>query len=250
MLRIGFVPGVSPDKWFHRWAERHPENPLEYQLLAVQEQRSALLENRFELCFVRLPIDRDQLHVIPLYREIGVVLAPKDHEITAFDELELKDLVDENLLPTAEGAEAIEAALDLVQAGAGLLLLPQSLARHHHRQQLRYRPVLDAPESEIGLAWLADREEPEIEEFIGVVRGRTVNSSRQEPTPPQKQQKQQKKSAGQNADGKQGQQSRRSGAKSSVKSSAKSAATKRAGKPSKPSKPSKSGKPGKSGKRR
>jgi len=235
VLRIGFVPGVSPDKWFHRWAERHPEDPLEHQLLAVQEQRSALLEGRFELCFVRLPVLRDQLHVIPLYQEIGVVVAPKDHEITAFDELELKDLADENLLPTAEGSEAIEAALDLVQAGVGLLLLPQSLARHHHRSQLRYRPVTDAPESEVGLAWLAEREEPEIEEFIGIVRGRTVNSSRQEPTPSQKQLK---KAASQKTANKQGQQATRSGAKPPVRVTR----AKRAGKPGKPGK---SGQPGK-----
>lgn len=237
MLRIGFVPGVSPDKWFHRWAERHPESPLNYELVTPQDQHSALLEDRLELCFVRFPVQRDRLHVIPLYREIAVVVAPKDHEITVFEELELKDFAEENLLPTAELPEDIEAALDLVQAGVGLLLLPQSLARHHHRSQLRYRPVADAPESEIGLAWLADREDPEIEEFIGIVRGRTVNSSRQEPTPSQKQLK---KAASQKTANKQGQQAKRSGAKPPVRATR----AKRAGKPGKP------GKPGKSGKRR
>nr|WP_218847296.1 LysR family substrate-binding domain-containing protein [Psychromicrobium silvestre] len=179
-MRIGFVPGVSPDKWFHRWADRHPEQPLESFLLSVEEQRTALLEDDADFCFVRLPIDKTGLHLIPLYSETAVVVAPKDHEITVFEELELKDLADENLLSTSGGTEA---ALDLVQAGVGLLILPQSLARHHNRKELRYRPVLDAPGSSVGLAWLTEREDPEIEEFIGVVRGRTANSSRQEPTP-------------------------------------------------------------------
>ncbi|WP_394940490.1 LysR family transcriptional regulator substrate-binding protein [Psychromicrobium sp. YIM B11713] len=203
MLRIGFVPGVSPDKWFHRWAERHPAEPLQPELVQCSEQRAALLEDRVELCFVRLPIDRTGLHLIPLYREVAVVVAAKDHEVTVFEELELKDLADENLLTASDHPEQIEAALDLVQAGVGLLLLPQSLARQHNRKELRHRPVLDAPGSDIGLAWLVEREEPEIEEFIGVVRGRTANSSRQEPTPPSRPEKQSaKKSSTQPGSGK------------------------------------------------
>src|SRR6185312_10611957 len=60
----------------------------------------------------------------------------------------------------------------------GLLVVPQSLARLHHRRDLTYRPVVDAPGSGVGLAW-PDAENTELmEEFIGVVRGRTANSSR------------------------------------------------------------------------
>jgi DNA-binding transcriptional LysR family regulator len=74
----------------------------------------------------------------------------------------------------ATTAEAIE----LVAAGVGLLVVPQSLARLHHRRDLTYRPLADAPGSSVGLAW-PDAENTELmEEFIGIVRGRTVNSSR------------------------------------------------------------------------
>jgi len=74
----------------------------------------------------------------------------------------------------ATTAEAIE----LVAAGVGLLVVPQSLARLHHRRDLTYRPLTDAPGSGVGLAW-PDTENTELmEEFIGIVRGRTVNSSR------------------------------------------------------------------------
>ncbi|HEY0816047.1 MAG TPA: LysR family transcriptional regulator, partial [Pseudonocardia sp.] len=62
--------------------------------------------------------------------------------------------------------------------GVGLLVVPQSLARLHHRRDLTYRPLADAPGSGVGLAW-PDTENTELmEEFIGIVRGRTVNSSR------------------------------------------------------------------------
>ena len=43
----------------------------------------------------------------------------------------------------ATTAEAIE----LVAAGVGVLVVPQSLARLHHRRDLAYRPLTDAPQS-------------------------------------------------------------------------------------------------------
>ena len=71
-------------------------------------------------------------------------------------------------------------------AGIGLLVVPQSLARLHHRRDLVFRPVTDAPQSQVALSWLEDRTSDLVEEFIGIVRGRTVNSSRgRAETPPQ-----------------------------------------------------------------
>lgn len=185
MLRIAFVPGVSPDKWFRRWAERHPRVPLEPVPVSIEEQRGVLFDGRADLCFLRQPKDsvgfKDGLHLIPLYTETAVVIAPKGHEITAFDELVLADLVDETFLDASSvpGHSSTEALLDLVAAGVGLYLLPQSEARHFNRKDLRFRPVTDAPEYPVGIAWRETREEPEIAEFIGIVRGRTANSSRE-----------------------------------------------------------------------
>ena len=76
--------------------------------------------------------------------------------------------------PSAPTAEAIE----LVAAGIGLLVVPQSLARLHHRKDLAYRPVTDAPRSSVALTWPEADTTELMEEFIGIVRGRTVNSSR------------------------------------------------------------------------
>jgi hypothetical protein len=56
--------------------------------------------------------------------------------------------------------------------------VPQSLARLHHRRDLTYRPVVEAPQSQVALSWLQERTTDLVEEFIGIVRGRTVNSSR------------------------------------------------------------------------
>jgi hypothetical protein len=38
--------------------------------------------------------------------------------------------------------------------------------------------VADLPPTKIGLAWLVDSDDPRVQAFIGIVRGRTERSSR------------------------------------------------------------------------
>jgi DNA-binding transcriptional LysR family regulator len=115
----------------------------------------------------------DELHVIPLYREQAVVVAERDSVVAAFSSLTLADLAGETVLP---GQDA--AAIELVAAGAGVAMMPQGVARLHSRRDVVARPVSDAPDSGIGLAWLASASHPRIDTFVGIVRGRTENSSR------------------------------------------------------------------------
>jgi hypothetical protein len=80
--------------------------------------------------------------------------------------------------PAIERPATTADAIELVAAGVGVLVVPQSLARLHHRRDLTYRPVSDAPESRVALSWPEDETTDLVEEFIGIVRGRTVNSTR------------------------------------------------------------------------
>ena len=68
----------------------------------------------------------------------------------------------------------------------GVLVVPQSLARLHHRRDLTYRTVTDAPQSSVALSWLEDETTDLMETFIGIVRGRTVNSTRGRQAPVEK----------------------------------------------------------------
>lgn len=176
-LRVGFVPGVTVTKWERIWGRRFPDTPLELIPVAQAGQESALREGRVDMCFVRLPIDRAGLNAIPLYRELPVVVVPKDHELSLFDEVSMADLADERLQDTA-GIDAVAAAIELVAAGVGVAIVPHSIARLHHRRDLVYRTVTDTDDTEIALAWPLSRTSDSIEEFIGVVRGRSENSSR------------------------------------------------------------------------
>ncbi|WP_280464110.1 LysR family transcriptional regulator [Nocardia carnea] len=176
-LRVGFVPGVTVTKWERIWGRRFPDTPLELVAVAQADQEPALREGRVDMCFVRLPIDRAGMNAIPLYRELPVVVGPKEHEISLFEEVTMADLADERLQDTAD-IDAVKAVLELVAAGVGVAIVPHSIARLHHRRDLIYRTVTDTGDTEIALAWLADRTTDAVEEFVGVVRGRSEHSSR------------------------------------------------------------------------
>jgi DNA-binding transcriptional LysR family regulator len=94
--------------------------------------------------------------------------------------------------PAFERPATTAAAIELVAAGAGLLVVPQSLARLHHRKDLTYRPLTDAPESQVALSWPEGETTELMEQFIGIVRGRSVNSTRGATPPPVKDQKKKK----------------------------------------------------------
>jgi hypothetical protein len=193
-LRLLVVPGVNPAKWLRVWQERLPDVPAVLVHADAAEGVAALLAGDADAGLVRLPVDDDRLHAIPLYTETTVVVVPADHLLTAVDELSPDELAGEVLLvpdddvvgwddhpgePSAMPAPATTAqAVELVAAGVGLLVVPQSLARLHHRRDLTFRPVTDAPGSTVALAWPAGTESDLVEELIGIVRGRTVNSSR------------------------------------------------------------------------
>ncbi|MCQ4195141.1 substrate-binding domain-containing protein [Streptomyces parvulus] len=193
-FRLAYVPGVTPDKWVRIWHERLPDVPLSLTQIPAAGADGVLLEGDSDAGLVRLPVDRTVLSAIPLYTETTVVVIPRDHLVTAADEVTAEDLADEIVLhplddvlgwedrppgrPALERPATTADAVELVAAGIGVLLLPLSLARLHHRKDLTYRTVTDAPQSGVALSWPEDAHTDRVEDLIGIVRGRTVNSTR------------------------------------------------------------------------
>lgn len=197
-FRVRFVPGVSPGKWLRTWNDRAPGDPLDAALVDDADQVAVLHAGEADMCFVRLPVDREGLHVIPLYDEVPVVVVAKDHPVAAFDEVDVADLADEHLLQDPDDVPAwravatevvagtrqevppmsVKQAIEVAASGAGVVVVPLSLARLHHRKDVVHRPVHGVEPTAVALAWRADDEDPRIETFVGIVRGRTANSSR------------------------------------------------------------------------
>jgi DNA-binding transcriptional LysR family regulator len=188
-LRLGFVTGATPDKWARTWRQRRRE-PLELVPLEQAGQTGGLHDGTLDLALVRLPVDREGLHLIRLYDEKAVVVVGKDHLVTAADEVTTHDLADEQLVlphesgwrPHAEQLDypqmSLREAVEVVAGGTGILIVPMSVARLHHRRDVTFRPVTDLPATTVGLAWLVDNDDSRIQDFIGIVRGRTERSSR------------------------------------------------------------------------
>lgn len=180
-FRVGFVPGVMPGKWERAWHERMKRR-LELVPVEVADQETALREGQLDMCLVRGEVDRDVMHLIPLYREVPVVVVPVEHPVTAYDEIDVAELADEYDVLREHPELPTKQAVETVAAGTGIVVVPMSLARLHRRKDVEFRPVTGVEESPVGLAWLreppGDRDDPDIQAFIGIVRGRTARSSR------------------------------------------------------------------------
>lgn len=189
-LAIGYVPGVQPDKWLTWWRERHPDVPIAARRMG--DPRSALAEaagdDGVDVIFLREPDDAPRaappgLLRVPLYTETMAVLAGKDHELVAFETLAVADLAGERWLDPVDAIAAspdeVSAAVDLVAAGAGLLVLPLPYARSLSRRDVVVRALEGVPATRMGVAWSPRREGDElIDEFVGIVRGRTAATTR------------------------------------------------------------------------
>ncbi|MGE2835545.1 LysR family transcriptional regulator substrate-binding protein [Mycobacterium sp. SMC-4] len=199
-LTLGYVPGATPAKWARTWAQRHPDVPLQLNTVAAAEAANAVRSGAVDVAVLRLPTDTSGLAVIPLYEETTVVVVPTDHLLTAADAVAAADLDGEPTLvaldhvvdwadapgvPVVHRPETTSEAIELVATGMGALIVPQSLARLHHRKDLTYRPISDAPTCAVALAVMEGPQSQLVEEFIGIVRGRKPGSSRgqSEPAP-------------------------------------------------------------------
>jgi len=188
-LRVAFVTGATPDKWARAWRERRPE-PLTLVPVSEEEQEDALRRGDVDMALVRLPAETEGLHCVRLYDELPVAVAGHEHLISAADRGTLDDLADEQLVrphssgwtpsaeqlswPTMSEREAVET----VATGTGVVILPMSVARLHHRKDVVHREVTDLPATTIALVWPRDRDDDVTQAFVGVVKGRSANSSR------------------------------------------------------------------------
>lgn len=213
-FRLGYVPGATPGRWARTWRDRLPEVRLDLVQVEAAGAPAALAERQVDAALLRLPVDADVLHAIPLYTELPVVAVSRDHLLAATTEDEVvsaddvaDDVVwlpaDDVLYPAGEpvpgrapeayddGAGGVVEperpataadAIALVATGVGVTVVPMSLARLHHRKDVTYRVLDGGPGAPVGLAWLVDGLPDDVrelvEEMIGIVRGRTVNSSR------------------------------------------------------------------------
>src|SRR4051794_12720258 len=188
-LRVGFVTGATPDKWARAWRERRRER-LVLVPLTEAAQEDAVRRGEVDMALVRLPVDTEGLHCVRLYDERQVAVAGREHLVSAADDVTLADLADEQLVrPHASGwtptvdqkpwpAMSEKDAVETVAAGTGVVIVPMSVARLLQRKDVVHREVTDLPPTTIALVWPRDSDGEVTQAFVGVVKGRSANSSR------------------------------------------------------------------------
>ena len=171
-----------PGKWERSWTEHERASrrwrPLQLVPVPLEDQERLVRAGELDMCLVRGEIDRDGMHLVTLYREVPVAVLAQGHPATAYDELTRADLADELDVLAEFPHLDLPMAVETVAAGSGYVVVPLSLARLHGRKDVEHRPVTDAEESPVGLAWLTANEDPDTQRFVGIVRGRTARSSR------------------------------------------------------------------------
>lgn len=147
------------------------------------------------MALVRVPERPEGCHRVFAYAEQPVVVMAIEADLSAADELSAVDMAGETVItaidhpagvslppdalaPGFDPPATIADAIELVAAGIGSSILPMSLARLHHRRDVVYRPYVDADPYPMSLVWPVGSDSETMEEFVGVVRGRTARSSR------------------------------------------------------------------------
>lgn len=180
-LTVAFVTGVTPTKWERVWRERRPLGRLDLLPLAQDAALAALDDGTAHMALARDTSANDRWHAIELYRESPVVVAARGSLVASLDSLTLVDLAgldDVTLLPVDLIGGSADETIELVAANVGVTVMPQSVARALSRKDIVARPLRDAPDTAISLVWPIEGAHPLCDEFIGIVRGRTANSSR------------------------------------------------------------------------
>ena len=171
---IAFPLGVTIGKWTRAFEQRHPEVTLNVVRTELDDQRATLDRRDADIAFVREPLDTEGLHLIPLYEESIVVVLHHEHLLTLEKMLYLRDIAEE---PLAGGSDP-ESVIRRVAAGGGIAVFPQSVAKAFRRKDVTTLKLDDAEPSRVALAWPRDSQHPLVDEFIGIVRGRSAHSSR------------------------------------------------------------------------
>lgn len=212
-LNINHVPGVFPDKWFSRWKERFQE-PLQATGFTADQTVEALTDDADAALArvaaptpgeqphwfptgpgIALPVVPEDYHFIPLYTENAAIVFAKEDSWAGWapqdaipqEKLEEKLAENDRMIswedyPAATGG--VDMGMSVIATGVNTGVVPFSLLRAHNHPDVRSRQLQLTEEQQIlwrtGLLWPKNREEhPLLQDFIGVLRGRSATSSRQ-----------------------------------------------------------------------
>jgi DNA-binding transcriptional LysR family regulator len=192
---IGFMPGLIVTPIVRLMEERFPGLRVDVVRTSWDDQIEMIHDGRVDASFVRLPVPRRGLTVVPLFAERRVVVLPLDHpllerSVVTVDDLAEFDLIQdpeavpewrdavEKLRPAAlvtdrvapPAARTVEEKLEQVAVGRGIIVLPESTATFYTRPDVVHRYVIDLADGEVALAFDSRRTSREIESIVEIAQ--------------------------------------------------------------------------------
>ncbi|MFD7834138.1 LysR family transcriptional regulator [Streptomyces sp. NPDC059761] len=185
---VGFMPGVTVTAAVRAMAARHPDLALDVVRTSWDEQTRVVLDGRVDVCFVRMPVDRQGLRLRPMFAEPRVAVLPADHRLAGKASVGIAELAAEQLLQDPDAvpewrdlperlaeqrhsrprlvANTVEEKLEYVAAGEGILVLPVSVVTFYTRPDVVHVPIEDIADSQVCLAWSAGRPSQLVRDFV------------------------------------------------------------------------------------
>jgi DNA-binding transcriptional LysR family regulator len=207
-LDVGYVWGLfhtQVPQWIARFRQRNPEVAINLFDLTATQQAEALERGRLGLGFIGFALEADAARLAK--RKVGrcafLAVLPRRHPAAARCKVALADLARDffvvisdqsypgaalflkeacrragfrpRILQTSERGYTI---LGLVAAHCGVTLLPESLQALPHPGVV-FRPLVDAPQGDLFVAWNRASETPALRKFLETLPGKAEERIRE-----------------------------------------------------------------------
>jgi len=189
-LRLGYAwsaLGPYTTGLLLRWRQEHPQVPLE--LLRIDDRSAGLTQGKVDAAVLRSRLTLTGVHTERLFAEHRLAAVPADSPLAALPALRLADLAEHPVaINTVSGtttpqlwpAQARPRAtvtvgntddwLVAIATGGAVGVTTSATAGMHTHPAVSYRPLLDAPDVEVFLAWRQPPSHPAVTDLVELVR--------------------------------------------------------------------------------
>jgi DNA-binding transcriptional LysR family regulator len=189
-LRLGHAwsaLGPHTTRLLRNWSHVHPQIPLE--LLRVDDRTAGLAQGKVDAAVVREPITLPGLRTARLFTEPRMAAVPTDSPLAERTTLTLADLAEHPVaVNTVSGTTTVELWpqtvrprttvevantddwLAAIAAGRAVGVTTSATADLHPHPAVSYRPLTDAPDVDVHLAWRQPPSHPAVAELLDVVK--------------------------------------------------------------------------------
>ncbi|NBE56445.1 LysR family transcriptional regulator [Streptomyces boluensis] len=189
-LRLGHTGpalGEHTAELLRRWDRRHPSTPLE--LLRVDDRTAGLLQGKVDAALLRAPLTAPGVATETLLTEARLAVVAADSALARHATLTLADLADQplaintvsgitrpELWPAAHRPTAVVTVTNTedwhaaIAAGRAIGVTPASTPRMMAHSAVAYRPLTDAPDVPVLIAWPERGAHPAIPDLLALAR--------------------------------------------------------------------------------